>query len=99
MDRRQGLTTGVQNEIYQRDVYVENVTLDYNEFTDCEFRNCALVFAGGHYLMTRCKFDNVRFGCIDAAERTLVFLRFINTAPNGRQLIDELFRARLQREV
>lgn len=54
-----------------------DVTVDYNEFVDCEFENCTLFYHGGDFKLTRVKFTNVRFGFAHSANSTLAFLRFL----------------------
>ena len=67
------------------------VTLDYNEFIDCELRNCVLLYHGGDFSLTRTKLINVQFGLAGAANNTLSFLRLVRA--NGQALLDGLLDA------
>jgi hypothetical protein len=64
------------------------VTLDYNEFVDCEMRDCLLVYHGGEFSLVRTKLVNVRFGLGGAANNTLGFLKLVRA--NGQELLDSL---------
>ena len=68
--------------------FTEDLTIDYNEFVDCEIKDCVVMFHGGSFSLVRTKLTNVRFGCADAANNTLAFLRVVR-ATNPRA-IDEL---------
>ncbi|MGH8427442.1 MAG: hypothetical protein ACRES7_05595 [Gammaproteobacteria bacterium] len=68
--------------------FTEDVSIDYNEFVDCEFENCRLLFHGGTFTLTRAKLKNVRFGVADAANHTLLFLRFMRDV--SPQSLEEL---------
>lgn len=73
-----------ENQVFQGG----EVTLDYNEFVDCVFRDCLLVFHGGEFSLVRVRFEQVRFGLAGAANNTLMFLRLVRA--NGPQLVEEL---------
>ncbi len=64
------------------------VTLDYNEFVDCEMRDCLLVYHGGEFSLVRTRLVNVRFGLGGAANNTLGFLKLVRA--NGQELLDSL---------
>jgi hypothetical protein len=72
-------------------VFTSDVTLDYNEFVDCEFRGCVVLYHGGTFSLVRTKFTGVRFGLGAAANNTLAFLRLVRA--QGPQLVDELLDA------
>jgi hypothetical protein len=56
----------------------ETVALDGEAFTDCEFRDCRLVYAGGATpSFTDCKFDGCDWRFDDAAARTLAHLKLV----------------------
>ena len=56
----------------------ETVTLDYNEFDSCTFKDCTLAFHGGGFSFTGpTAMNNVRFGVFEAANRTLLFLKML----------------------
>jgi hypothetical protein len=75
---------------FEGQTFTTDVTLDYNEFIDCEFRDCAILFAGGQFSLVRARFHNVRFGFADAANRTVEFIRLIRATSDGEQIISEL---------
>lgn len=56
----------------------ETVALDGQSFSDCEFRDCRLVYAGGDPpTFTRCRFDGCEWKHDDAAARTLAHLKLV----------------------
>lgn len=70
------------------------VTLDYNEFEDCEMHGCVLVYHGGDFSLVRTRLVNVQFGLAGAANNTLSFLRLVRA--NGQGLLDGLLDAGVQ---
>jgi len=62
---------------FENQKFTGQISLDYNEFIDCEFENCAILFHGGDFSITRTKFTNVNFGVAHAANNTLLFLRLV----------------------
>jgi hypothetical protein len=71
--------------------FSDDVTLDYNEFVDCEIRNCLVLFHGGDFVLLRTTLTNVRFGLGGPANNTLNFLRLVRAA--NPRLLDELLNA------
>lgn len=69
----------------------DDVTLDYNEFVDCEIRNCLVLYHGGDFTLLRTTLTNVRFGLGGPANNTLNFLRLVRAA--SPRLLDELLNA------
>lgn len=56
----------------------ETVVLDGEEFSDCEFRSCRLVYSGGGTpSFSGCKFDDCEWKFDDAASRTLAHLKVV----------------------
>ena len=56
----------------------ETVTLDGESFSDCEFRDCRMIYSGGgvpHF--DHCRFDGCEWRFDDAAARTLEQLKLI----------------------
>ena len=51
--------------------FTEDVSLDYNEFVDCEIKDCAVKYYGGKFSLIRTKLTNVSFGLAGAAGDTL----------------------------
>jgi hypothetical protein len=72
------------------------VTLDYNEFVDCEMRGCVLTFYGGEFSLVRTRLEKVQFALGGAANNTLSFLRLVRA--NGPALLDGLLDAGPQPE-
>lgn len=73
----------------------EDVTLDYNEFFDCTFGDGArLHFGGGQYQMLTCRMaGEISFGFHDNAHRTLIWLKFIRSLPNGLEILESILAA------
>jgi len=74
-----------------KQTFTEGITLDYNEFIDCEIKNCLVMFYGGDFLLLRTTLTNVQFGLGGPANSTLNFLRLVR-ATNPR-LLEELLNA------
>ena len=56
----------------------ETVMLDGEDFSDCEFRSCRMVYSGGETpSFTRCRFDDCDWRFEDAAARTLAQLKLL----------------------
>lgn len=68
--------------------FTTDITLDYNEFVDCEIKDCVVFFHGGEFSLVRTKLTNVRFGLGGAANTTLNFLRLVRAT--NPKLITEL---------
>jgi hypothetical protein len=67
------------------------VELDGNEFHNCSFTKCRLVYRGGGVpALVTCQFDRCAWEFEDAAGRTLEFLRGIYHGMNaaGRELVE-----------
>ena len=75
---------------FTNQVFTDDVTLDYNEFIDCEIKNCVVMYYGGKFSLIRTKLTNVRFGLGGAAGDTLMFLRLIRA--NRPNLLDRLLK-------
>jgi hypothetical protein len=59
----------------------ETVLVEADTFSDCEFRDCRLVYTGGEpAVMTGCKFVDCEWKLEDAAANTLVHLKLMWTA-------------------
>ncbi|GBF05590.1 hypothetical protein DAERI_050099 [Deinococcus aerius] len=60
-----------QNQVFEN----TRVDLDGNEYRNCTFRRCTVVYSGGQVpLISGCDFNGCEFGFSDAAERTLIFM-------------------------
>lgn len=56
----------------------ETVVLDGQEFSDCEFRDCRLVYAGGQVpTFANCAFHACEWKFDEAAGRTLAYLKLV----------------------
>ncbi len=73
---------------FENQTFTTDVTLDYNEFIDCEIKNCKLLYRGGEYSLVRTKLSNVQFALGGSAKNTLAFLRLIRA--NGPHLLENL---------
>jgi hypothetical protein len=76
---------------FSNQIFTTDVTLDYNEFIDCEILNCTVLYHGGEFSLIRTKLTNVRFGLVGPANNTLVFLRLVRA--HGSNLVNELLDA------
>lgn len=65
--------------------------IDGNDYQDCRFENCKMVFRGGEIpRISGCHFENCQWQFEDAAERTLIFMRqlYHGMGAGGAQLIE-----------
>jgi len=70
----------------------ETVLLDGETFTDCEFRDCRLVYAGGEPpSFIGCRFDGCEWKYEDAAARTLAHLQQV-WAAGGKASVQALIK-------
>lgn len=70
----------------------ETVSLDGEQFSDCEFRGCRLVYAGGETpVFDNCRFENCEWKFEDAAERTLAYLKVVWNS-NGKAPVQALIK-------
>jgi hypothetical protein len=71
----------------------ETVALDGESFSDCEFRDCRMVYSGGETpSFDGCKFDSCEWKFEDAAARTLAHLKVVWGA-GGKAQIQALIKA------
>ena len=73
---------------FKNQTFTDDVTLDYNEFIDCEIKDCVVFYYGGKYSLVRTRFTNTRFGLSGPANDTLAFPNLVRA--NGPQLLEEL---------
>lgn len=65
----------------------ETVPLDGESFSDCEFRECRLIYRGGEPPVFRdCRFDDCEWKFDDAAARTLVHMQRVWAAGGKAQV-------------
>jgi hypothetical protein len=72
----------------------EDVHMDFNQFLNCTFIDCNLIYHGyGPIGMEGCSFKNVRWSFSDAAANTVAFMAalYAGAGEGGRQLIDKTF--------
>ena len=56
----------------------ETVALDGESFSDCEFRDCRMVYSGGKPpAFSNCRFEGVEWEFDDAAAHTLAHLKLV----------------------
>lgn len=73
---------------FEKQVFTTDVTLDYNEFVDCEIKDCVVHFHGGEFKLERTKLTNVKYRLAGAANATLQFLKLVRAS--GPDLVDGL---------
>ena len=72
----------------------ETISLDYNDFVKCEFRDCNLIYHGfGTVGIVDCSFYLVRWTFSDAASHTIDFLTalYSGSGEGGKKLIESTF--------
>jgi hypothetical protein len=72
-----------------------SVVLDGDEYEDCTFRNCSLIYKGGEPpRLVNNYLENCSWQFQDAAERTVNFLKglYHGLGQEGRVLIEATFR-------
>jgi len=65
--------------------------IDGNQYNECQFQNCRLVYRGGEMpRISGCHFENCQWQFEEAAERTLIFMRqlYHGMGTGGAQLIE-----------
>ena len=71
---------------------LETVSLDGEVFTDCEFRDCRMVYSGGKPpVFDGCRFDTCDWRFDDAAARTLAHLKVV-WAAGGKAQVQALIK-------
>jgi hypothetical protein len=74
----------------------EKIDIDFNQFSNCQFDSCTLVFHGyGVIGMDGCSFINVNWTFDGAAAKTLQFMHglYHGAGEGGRQLIESTFNS------
>ena len=69
----------------------EPVDMDFNQFINCQFENCKLIYHGfGLIEMDGCNFVNVNWTFTDAAANTLKFMTelYHGAGEGGQQIIN-----------
>ncbi len=70
--------------------------LDGNQYIECTFNNCQIIYRGGAIPSIQgCQFNDCRWNFEEAAERTLQFMRAIyhGMGANGPQMIESAIDA------
>ncbi len=73
----------------------QRVILDFNEFHQCEFEGCTMLFHGfGPVAMDRCRFVDVQWTFSGAAATTLTFLTALykGAGNSGKAVVEEAFK-------
>lgn len=75
---------------YESNTFVDmTLDLEGNEFVQCTFKRCTLVYSGGdHIHLDGCKFVNCKWGFKGAAARTVDFLSRFYQHPAFRPLVE-----------
>lgn len=74
----------------------QTVVLDGNDYADCRFENCTIVFRGETLPeLKNCDFHECNFRFEDAADRTIAFMKGIyhGLGQGGRDLISATFES------
>jgi len=72
----------------------KKIDMDFNEFVDCNFENCELVYHGaGTIGMEGCSFSSVRWTFTDSAATTVKFMTALyhGAGTGGQRLIESTF--------
>lgn len=72
----------------------EDIRIDEDEFTNCEFVNCRIIFTGkGPASFSNCKFDQCQWVFDGPAEDTIQYLAALYTGlgPGGQDLVEGIF--------
>lgn len=70
----------------------ETLQLDGETYSDCEFKKCRLVYAGGEVpVFQDCKFDDCEWRFEEAAGRTLEHLKVVWNA-GGKALVQGMIK-------
>lgn len=72
----------------------ENIRIDEDEFTNCWFKNCRIIFTGkGPARFSNCKFDECQWVFDDAAEETIQYMAKLYTdlGLGGQALVEGIF--------
>src|SRR6266702_1680469 len=72
----------------------ETIDIDFNQFRNCQFDGCTLVFHGyGAIVFKGCSFKDVKWSITDAAAVTVTFMQglYHGCGEGGKALIEETF--------
>jgi hypothetical protein len=70
----------------------ERVHVDGQQFIDCEFKNCSMVFSGGALPgFLECHFEGCQWQLEAAASRTVQYLQILNRS-GSKNLVDGIIR-------
>lgn len=80
--------------VKEQQIANETVILDGNQYVQCEFTQCKLVYEGGVVpRLQGCHFVRCTWALEEAARRTTLFLRGIyHSGPGGRELVEQTLR-------
>lgn len=71
----------------------KNVTVDFNEYIECEFKDCEIIYGGGGVpVFENCSFNNCRFSLIQRAANTVDYFSLLYQKlgeSGGKAFIDE----------
>ncbi|HTV52203.1 MAG TPA: hypothetical protein VME21_13530 [Steroidobacteraceae bacterium] len=83
---------------FENQTFTQDIAVDYNEFVNCTFRNCRIIFHGGEFSFSgTVHFEQVAFGLGYAASNTLTFMKFLRAA--APQAFAELMAAPTSRNA
>ena len=81
-------------KIEGKSFFKETINLDFNEFVNCKFLKCNLIYHGfGPVGMVGCSFSDVQWTFASAASNTLTFLKslYFGGGEGGKALIESTF--------
>ncbi len=56
----------------------KKVTVDFNEYIECEFNDCEIIYKGGNLpVFEKCNFNNCQFSLVEKADNTIGYLSFL----------------------
>ena len=63
---------------FENQTFTTDIAVDYNEFVNCTFKDCRILFHGGEFSFAgTVSFERVSFGLGHAANNTVTFLKFL----------------------
>jgi hypothetical protein len=66
---------------FENQTFTTDIAIDYNEFVNCTFKDCRILFHGGEFSFAgTVNFERVAFGLGHAANNTVTFLKFLRAA-------------------
>lgn len=77
---------------FENKVITEDTSLDYNEFINCEFKNCKVIYHGGAFYINKVTFTNVQYVLVGSANDTLQYMKFLRNM--SQELFEQLMNSK-----